>query len=115
MNIKFTYRHTTGTDSSIERHAREQLKKVITFLEHERTPVDIELVFNPSKNHAHHEIELLIKSPHYNVVVSKKEGTEFYELLNQVIDIAYDELHQEKRKLVDSNRQLREDKAPFEK
>lgn len=106
--IRIVFRHMDST-SDMENHINKQLKKVIEFLGNEPTPIYIDLVMTPSKVHAHHEIELLIKSPEYHVVV-KKEGADFYLLLDKVIDAAYDKLHEEKRQKIDERKEQRPDK-----
>lgn len=87
----------------MEEYANEQLAKVINFLEHERTPIYIDLVLEPSKIHAHHRVELRVKSPQYDLI-SNYEGTDLYAVLDRVIDVMYEELHEQKRREVDERK-----------
>jgi len=83
----------------IEEHAHKQLKKIEQFLEHERTPVHIDLILEPSKLRQHSRVELRIKSPSYDLISSyEHEGMQFYEVLDHVIDAMYFRLHEEKKK-----------------
>lgn len=86
--------------ASIENYANESLKKIEDVLKHEPTPVYIDLVLEPSTVHAHHRVELRVKSPHYEVI-SHDEGAEFYKILDHVVDTMLHELLEEKRKRID--------------
>lgn len=102
METKFTFRHMEAS-SVIEDYANKQLKKVYEFLTNEREPIYVELTFEPSKVHAHHKVELLVKSPHYDLV-AHREGPEFYDLIDKVVDIMYHNLHEEKRRNIDDRK-----------
>lgn len=106
--VRIAFRHMDSTEH-LQNHINKQLEKVNTFLSHEATPITIDLVMSPAKLHAHHQVELVIKSPNYHVVVNH-EGTEFYQLLDKVIDAAYRKLHEEKRRKEDSIKEKRSDK-----
>jgi ribosomal subunit interface protein len=89
----------------MEEYCDKQLAKIMHFLENERTPISIDLVLEPSKVHAHHYVELRINTPHYHKIV-KEEGPDFYLVLNNVIDTMYKELHEEKKKQKEHQREL---------
>ncbi len=106
MHKRITFRHM-DTSEAMEQHAHQQLAKIEHFLEHEQRPIYIDLIFEPSKVHEHHRIELRVKSPHYDLVThSEKEGVDFYEALDHVIDVMYRQLHEHKRKLEDDKKQV---------
>jgi len=102
MHKRITFK---GIDHSsvMEDYANDQLAKIEEFLKNERTPVYIDLVFEPSKVHAHHKIELRVKSPNYDRI-SNYEGTDFYHTLDRVIDVMYHELHEEKKRRVNEKK-----------
>lgn len=102
MNRRITF---NGIERSlaVENYANDQLNKVLEFLSNERTPVYIDVLFKPSKLHAHHFVELRVKSPNYNII-SSYEGTDFYDTVDRVIDVMYHELHEHKKKLMDKNK-----------
>lgn len=105
MDIRITFRHMDKSDV-MENYARQQLAKVVKFLENEPTPVHIDLVLEPSRVHEHHKVELRVKSPHYDVVSEyEHEGVGFYDVLDRVIDTMYKELHEKKRRLLDERKQ----------
>lgn len=86
----------------MEQYANQQLQKIEEFLSNERSPVYIDLVLEPSKIHAHHRVELRVKSPNYDRVSNYEyEGTDFYDVIDRVIDTMYNELHEDKKKLHD--------------
>lgn len=102
MKKRITFK---GMDHSsvLENYANQQLEKIVDFLKNERTPVFIDLVFEPSKVHSHHKIELRVKSPNYDKI-SNYEGPDFYHTLDRVIDVMYHELHEEKKKHSDEKK-----------
>jgi len=86
----------------MEAHANQQLKKIETFLENERSPVFIDLIFEPSKFREHHRVELRVKSPNYDRISNyEHQGVQFYDVVDRVIDTMYKELHEDKNKLHD--------------
>lgn len=94
MNKKFTFRDIAHS-KVMQDYAEEQLAKIEDFLKNERSPITIDVIFQPSKVHAHHRIDLLIKSPHYDLM-TYDEGPDFYGVLDSVFDTAYRRLHEEK-------------------
>lgn len=102
MHKRITFKRMDHS-AVLEDYANQQLAKVEEFLENERSPVYIDLVFEPSHVHAHHKIELRVKSPHYDKI-SNYEGKDFYHTLDRVIDVMYQELLEEKRKHIDEKK-----------
>lgn len=104
MNKKITFRDTQHSQV-MEDYANQQLQKIVDFLAHERSPVHIDLIFEPSKLRQHSRVELLVKSPNYDLISHYEyEGTKFYDVLDRVIDTMYRELHEAKRRLVDDRK-----------
>lgn len=103
MDFQITYRHMENSPE-IEFHIRKQMAKILKFLENERSPVYIHLVITPSKDHAHHEAELVIKTPHYNVV-GKEEDPIAFVAIDTLIDTTYKRLEQAKRKVDDGHKE----------
>lgn len=98
MNKRIVFRGVAHSDVA-EQHANEQLKKIEHFLENEPTPVYIDLIFEPSKLRQHSRVELRVKTPHYDLVSHYEyEGVQFYDVLDRVIDVMYQRLHEEKEK-----------------
>ena len=78
-----------------ENYANEQLARLEEFLKHEHTPIYIDLIFTPGHIHAHNRVELLIKTPHYDLV-THHEGPDFYDAIDKVIDTMYRQLLRKK-------------------
>jgi len=104
MNKRIVFRNMDHSDP-IEAHAHQQLEKIVTFLENEPDPVTIDVYLEPSKVHSHHRVELRIKSPNYSRT-SSYEGSEFYKVLDRVIDVMYHLLREDKEKRHDKLKQV---------
>ncbi len=104
MNIQVTFQNC---DSSVimEQHIRDQLAKIVRFLENEPTPVYIEIFVKPSKVHANHRIDFVLKSPNYALDVHD-EGPKIYQVLDNVIDTMYAQLRKEKDKRVEDRKMV---------
>lgn len=102
MNKKITFR---GMEHSpvLEEFSNKHLEKVERFLENERDPVYIELVLDAERTHHHHKVELLVKSPHYDLI-SHSEGPEMYELIVKVANTMHQELLNAKERLIDQKK-----------
>ena len=104
MMKKFTHRHMEATDP-IDKHANDQLAKIEHFLEQEREPKFLEMIFIDGKLHAHFKVEFILKTPNYDLFVAK-EGPHFYQLMDEVIDAMYDNLRKEKDRHVDDRKMV---------
>lgn len=102
MDKKITFRHMEHSQV-MEDYINKQMSKIEKSLTHEREPIYIELVLEPSKVHAHHRIEMRVKTPDY-YLVNDYEGPEFYDVLDRVLDVMYNRIHEKKRELDDQKR-----------
>lgn len=107
MNKRITFKGMAHSEP-MEQYANQQLAKIVDFLEKEqRTPIMIDLMLEPSKVNEHHKITLLVKTPVYDLVSEyEHQGTDFYDVLDRVIDTMYRNLHEAKRKIVDDRKVL---------
>lgn len=87
----------------LENYVNEQFAKVEEFLASEREPIYIDIVLIACKDHAHDEAEIVLKSPHYNLV-SKYEGPKMYDVIDRVIDTLYLALREAKKKIMEQAR-----------
>ncbi len=87
----------------LENYVNEQFAKVEEFLASEREPIYIDIVLIACKDHAHDEAEIVLKSPHYNLV-SKYEGPKMYDVIDRVIDTLYLSLREAKKKIMEQAR-----------
>jgi ribosome-associated translation inhibitor RaiA len=106
MHKRITFRGVPHSEVT-EQYANQQLSKIEEFLENERTPVYIDLIFEPSKLRQHSRVELRVKSPNYDLISNYEfEGEEFYDVLDRVIDVMYHELREAKQKRVDDRKMV---------
>jgi ribosomal subunit interface protein len=102
INKKINFRHM-DSDPGIEAYINKHLEKIEHFLQNERTPIDIDFTIIPSKTREHHKVELRIYAPpHYDLIAEiEKNGTDFYDAVNIVIDSMIKQLHKSKAQRVD--------------
>ena len=106
MHKRITFRNMDKSDV-MEEYANKQLQKIETLLESERTPIYIDLIFEPSKVREHHRVELRVKSPNYDRISNyEHQGTAFYDVVDRVIDVMYRELQEDNKKLVDDRKMV---------
>lgn len=104
MDIKITFQNSESS-KVMEDYIHEQIQKILEFLKDEREPIFIEFFIRPSHVHAHHQVDMLVKTPNYDLFV-KKIGTEIYKVLSEVIDVMYLDLRNEKKKKIDDRKEL---------
>ena len=102
MIKKITFRDTPHSNVA-ENYANEQLAKVEEFLKNQPTPIYIDLIFTPSHVHAHHRVELLVKTPQYELI-THHEGPDFYDAIDKVIDNMYRQLHEKKDRHIEDRK-----------
>jgi ribosome-associated translation inhibitor RaiA len=91
----------------MEQYANQQLKKIEEFLANERSPIYIDLIFEPSKVREHHRVELRVKSANYDRISNyEHQGTSFYDVVDRVIDVMYKELLEDNKKRVDDRKMV---------
>lgn len=91
----------------MEEHANKQLVKIEHFLEHEREPKYIHLIIEPSKLRQHSRVELIVKTPNYDLKTDREhEGEECYDVLDDVIDVMYRLLHEVKQRHIDDRKSV---------
>jgi ribosomal subunit interface protein len=100
--ISITFRHGDPTPA-FDNYAREHIQKLDKFLATERTPIIIELVLDPHRTHAYNLAELRVKTPNYDLNVSK-EANDMYLAIDQAVDAMLHALATAKRKRVDEQK-----------
>lgn len=84
----------------MEDYCNQQLAKIEKLLENEREPIVINVVLEPSKVHAHHFVEVRVKTPSY-YEISTYEGPQFYDVMDRVIDVLYRNLLEARKKVTE--------------
>lgn len=101
MDKQISFRVIKHSDA-VEAYINKQMEKVEDFLTHERQPIHIAIVLQPSKLHAHHRVEIRVKNPDF-FVIADFEGPEFYKVIDRAVDSIYHRLHEKKRQIVEKN------------
>ena len=102
MQKRIAYR---GLESSpvLEEFANKHLEKVEKLLESERTPIFIDLVLEASHVHAHHKVELRIKTPNFDLI-AHHEGPEMYQEIDRVTDKMVQEIRRAKERFAEEEK-----------
>jgi len=103
MEITITFR---GFDHSevLDKHIREQLKKIENLLANERSPITMEFLVTLHPTHGHNEVNARVHTPHFHCKASH-EGKDIYVEINEVCDRLYKQLRDRKERLVDRRKQ----------
>lgn len=104
MSRQITFKNC---DSSIvmEDRVNSLLEKIDNFLRKEPTPIWMDIIIQPSKTKAHHQVEFLLKTPNYDLVV-KKEGPHIYQVLEEAVDVMYLKLREAKDKRIEDRKMV---------
>lgn len=102
MQKQITFRGMDST-AALENYVDTQLANILAFLENEREPIYLHVILTDGRPHAHHGAELLIKSPHYDLI-AKDEKPDLYEAIMAVADNMYLQLREKKKKNMDDER-----------
>ncbi len=89
--------HGMERSDLIEDHVNRQLIKFDRLLEDERSPIYVGFTLYAERGHHHHRAEVLIKTPHYDLV-SHYECPDMYEAIDKAIDKMHLDLEKAKEK-----------------
>ena len=87
----------------LEEFAQKHLEKVEKLLENENTPIIIDLTLEASAVHAHNRVELLVKTPNYDLI-AHHEGPELYQEIDRVTDKMIQEIRRAKERLISESK-----------
>ncbi|MBN2267175.1 MAG: HPF/RaiA family ribosome-associated protein [Candidatus Babeliaceae bacterium] len=90
-------------DPVLDNHIEEQLGRLERFLKHEKDPVFIDMVVEFHERHQFNKVSIRIKTPHYSCY-AEHEGPDVFLEINEVVGRVYEQLRNEKEKLVDTHR-----------
>ncbi len=102
MKKSLTFRHMEHSNA-MEEYVNEHLTKIEDFLKNEPSPVYLIVVLMADKRRSVNEGELLIKTPHYDLI-AKTEGADMYDVIDSIIDTMYQDLHKKKKRLLDERK-----------
>lgn len=104
MNKRVTFRHIEHTPV-LDQFVQSHLVKIEKLLESERSPVYIDIVIDGAPDHAHHNVDIRVKTPHYELV-AKHEGPDMYAEIERVTDTMAREIVKAKEKYKDNERHV---------
>lgn len=104
LNITIKGLEGEGKSGALKNYINDSFAKVADVLAREDwEPVNVDLTATISALHAKHEFELHIRGPHFKTII-KKEGNDIYKLVIKVMDVAVDDLHNYKRRMLDKKK-----------
>ena len=112
MQVKITF-HNMDHSDSLEAHVNQKLEKLQELLKEEELPQNVEVRLRSGSLHAHHEVEIYLKTKHFNLNVSD-EGPEMYQVFDQANESMTKVVKKEKSKLLDKSHKSRDDKRKFQ-
>jgi ribosomal subunit interface protein len=115
MNIKIAFHNMTHSQP-MEDHVRQKVGKISEFLKYETQllPFNIEVWLKANAQHPHHQVELHVKTAHFNLH-THDEGTDIYVALDNTIDTMVELVKKEKERRRDARRMPNNEKAKFQK
>lgn len=113
MNTKISFKNMPHSEP-LEQHASQKLEKLKEYIKDADTvtPFNVELHLKANKLHPHHEAELLLKTPRFNLNASDK-GTDMYIVIDNVIDKMVTIIKKEKEKRSDKSQNNETEKSKF--
>jgi ribosomal subunit interface protein len=103
MNKRITFRGAPHS-AVIEQHVEKHLERIIKFLENERSPKNIDIVLDFHPDHAHNGIDIRVTTPSHSVV-TKREGQDIFMVINEALDVVYNDLRKQKAKMIVNHQQ----------
>ncbi len=103
MNVSMTYR---GIQSSptIDAYVQEKVKRVERMLNHERSPIKLEVVLESHPTHAQHAVELRLHCADYHVR-AQGQGADLYAQIDLAFDRLLEEVRREKDRRVSTRKE----------
>ncbi len=99
MNIRISFRNMEHSDA-LTQYTNEALEKVYKFIEREPEPIQIDVILEAHRQHAHHKVEIRMNSKHYHFLLAH-EGPDIYLLIDHVIKILIEDIKKTKGKNLD--------------
>jgi ribosome-associated translation inhibitor RaiA len=98
MHKRVLYRHIEKTPV-LEEFTTKHLEKIAQALKSEPSPIYIDFTLQAYPDHAHNEAEIIVKTPHYDLV-AHKEGPDLYQEINKVTETMLQEIRNAKEEKI---------------
>ena len=99
MNIKISFRNMEHSDA-LTTYTHEALEKIFKFIEREPEPIQIDVILEAHKQHAHHKVEIRMSSKHYHFLLAH-EGADIYQQIDHVVKVLIEDIKKTKGKNLD--------------
>ncbi len=105
INVRGIHEHEAQKQSdSIRNYINEiSLNRIEKLFEGAQEPIFLNVTIDVKKPHPHHECDLRIHGPHFEIII-KKEGPELYKVIDEVFDETVQKIIQHKDKEVKSRK-----------
>lgn len=106
--------HNMPHSDPLEQHASQKLEKINDFIKgaDHLKPLHVELWLKANKQHPHHEVELHLKTPVFDLN-AHDQGVDMYIAIDNTIDKMITMLKKEKTKRRDKTRKAETEKIKF--
>lgn len=102
MHKRVTFRHMDHTPV-LEEFVNKQVERIEKLLVAEREPIYLDVVLEAFPNHAHHGVEIRLKTPHFDLI-AHNEGAEMYQEIDRTIETMIKEIKKAKDKFIEDQR-----------
>jgi ribosomal subunit interface protein len=113
MERRITFQSMDHSDP-IEKHANEKLNKIDEMLKDSewKTPMFIELWLKANKQHVHHQVDINLKTPQFDLM-SHDINADMYVAIDNAIDKMVELLKKEKAKVKEKEQKPETEKGAF--
>lgn len=113
MKRRITF-HEMAHSEPMEKHINEKLTKIEELIKDSewKTPQYVELFLNSQPQHPHHKVEIILKTPQFNLC-THDEGVDMYVVIDNTIDKMITLLKREKERLQDKRQKIETEKNEF--
>lgn len=99
MNVRIVFRAMDHSDA-IEEYVHQELEhKLLKFVQKEGDLNHVDVVLDAGKIHAHHHVEIRLKSKHYHFIASD-EGPDLYIAIDRAIKIIVEDVKKQKDRAI---------------
>ena len=99
MDIRVVFRGMDHSDAIETYIADEVENKLFKFLQKEDDLVHLDVVLDAGRIHAHHHVEMRLRSKHYHFT-AHHEGPDLYAVIDHVLKIVVEDVKKQKDRMI---------------
>ena len=111
IETKITFRGMEHSEATKE-YVEGGLGRVERLLSKEQPPIHLEIILEAGRTHHHHRVELILKSPHFDLV-AHDESPELYASIDAAVHKLFSEVSKAKEKRIDKRKDRHTPKGDF--